>query len=128
MSFSYCTSDPWFYSLLRDFAKENRKNPTIAEKILWQYIRGKSLECSFRRQHIIDAFIADFVCIDKKLIIELDGGYHSLPQQQISDEERTVRLNSLGYKVIRFTNDDVIGNIDGVLNIIKQNLNHYGNK
>lgn len=128
MSFSYCTSDPWFYSLLRDFAKNNRKNPTMAERILWQYIRGKSLGCSFRRQHIIDIFIADFICIDEKLIIELDGGYHSLPQQQISDEERTKRLNNLGYKVVRFTNDEVIGNIEGVINIIKQNLNYYGNK
>ncbi len=128
MSFSYCTSDPWFYSLLRDFAKNNRKNPTMAERILWQYIRGKSLGCSFRRQHIIDIFIADFICIEEKLIIELDGGYHSLPQQQISDEERTKRLNTLGYKVIRFTNDEVIGNIEGVINIIKQNLNYYGNK
>ena len=128
MSFSYCTSDPWFYSLLRDFTKNNRKNPTMAERILWQYIRGKSLGCSFRRQHIIDIFIADFICIEEKLIIELDGGYHSLPQQQISDEERTKRLNTLGYKVIRFTNDEVIGNIEGVINIIKQNLNYYGNK
>ncbi|HCD78208.1 MAG TPA: cytosine methyltransferase [Prevotella sp.] len=128
MSFSYCTSDPWFYSLLRDFAKNNRKNPTMAERILWQYIRGKSLGCSFRRQHIIDIFIADFICIEEKLIIELDGGYHSLPQQQIGDEERTKRLNTLGYKVIRFTNDEVIGNIEGVINIIKQNLNYYGNK
>ncbi len=100
----------------------------MAERILWQYIRGKSLGCSFRRQHIIDIFIADFICIDEKLIIELDGGYHSLPQQQISDEERTKRLNNLGYKVVRFTNDEVIGNIEGVINIIKQNLNYYGNK
>lgn len=100
----------------------------MAERILWQYIRNKTLGCSFRRQHIINAFIADFVCIEEKLIIELDGGYHSLPQQQISDEERTERLNSLGYKVIRFTNDEVVGNIDGVIKIIKQNLNHYGNK
>ena len=100
----------------------------MAERILWQYIRNKTLGCSFRRQHIIDVFIADFICIENKLIIELDGGYHSLPQQQISDEERTERLNSLGYKVVRFTNDEVVGNIDGVIKIIKQNLNQYGNK
>ena len=110
------------YSLLWAFAKENRNNPTEAERLLWFYLSNKQLGVRFRRQHIIGQYIADFACLDKMLIIELDGGYHSLPEQQISDEQRTADLQKWGYRVIRFTNEELFNGIDLVLTKIKNAL------
>jgi ATP-dependent exoDNAse (exonuclease V) beta subunit/very-short-patch-repair endonuclease len=109
--------------LLIEKAQQMRKNPTNAEKILWSEIRSKSLNYKFRQQHLIDSFIVDFVCLSQKLVIEVDGEYH-LTQEQIQiDNERTIVLNNLGYKLIRFTNKQVIENVSGVLEKIKQELN-----
>ena len=71
---------------------------------------------------LIILFIADFACLPKRLIIELDGGYHQLPDQQVSDAERTNWLEQQGFKVIRFSNEEVIGDIEHVLSIIKEHL------
>ena len=98
----------------RTRAIELRKELTPAERKLWSRIRNDQLGVNFRRQHAIGNFIPDFVCIEKKLIIELDGSQHL--EQQEYDNERTKYLNSLGYKVIRFWNNDVIKNMDGVNN------------
>ena len=111
------------YPLLWAFAKENRNNPTEAERLLWFYLSNKQLGVRFRRQHIIGQYIADFACLEKMLVIELDGGYHSLPEQQISDEQRTADLQKMGYRVIRFTNEELFNGIDLVLTKIKKNLN-----
>ena len=111
-------ADPVLYSLLKDFANENRKKPTEAECILWNYLKGNTLGAHFRRQHIIGQFIADFVCLSHKLIIEIDGKYHQLPEQQITDAERTDWLESKGFKVIRFKNEQIVADIDKVLNTI----------
>ena len=111
-------ADPILYSLLKDFANENRKNPTEAECILWNYLKGNTLGAHFRRQHIIGQFIADFVCLSHKLIIEIDGKYHQLPEQQITDAERTDWLESKGFKVIRFKNEQIVADTDKVLNTI----------
>ncbi|MCZ8089686.1 DUF559 domain-containing protein [Flavobacterium sp.] len=108
--------------ILINHAKEMRKNPTDAENILWQELRGKNLEDKFRQQHLIDDFIVDFVCLSKKLIIEVDGGYHNTSEQKKVDEERTFFLNKLGYKVIRFTNDEVMFSISDVISKIKEEL------
>lgn len=97
----------------RTYAIELRKEPTLAERKLWSMIRNDQLGVNFRRQHAIGHYIPDFVCIRNKLIIELDGSQH-LEQKQY-DEERTKYLNSLGYRVIRFWNSDVMNNIDGVM-------------
>ena len=110
------------YPLLWAFAKEKRNNPTEAERLLWFYLSNKQLGVRFRRQHIIGQYIADFACLDKMLIIELDGGYHSLPEQQISDEQRTADLQKWGYRVIRFTNEELFNGIDLVLTKIKNAL------
>lgn len=118
----YYTADSILYGLLKEFAKKNRQRETVAEMILWRFLRGCQLGVNFRRQHIIGMFITDFACLPKKLIIELDGGYHQLPDQQISDQERTEWLENKGFKVIRFTNDEVTGNTDGVINKIKKEL------
>jgi leucyl-tRNA synthetase len=108
--------------ILINHAKEMRKNPTEAESILWQELRGKNLEDKFRQQHLIDDFIVDFVCLSKKLIIEVDGGYHSNPNQKQLDEERTIILNKKGYKIIRFSNDEVLFSISDVISKIKNHL------
>jgi len=116
---AYKNANPINYSLLKDFARENRYHPTEAESILWNYLKGYALNYPFRRQYIIGDFIADFACLPKKLVIEIDGGYHQLPEQQVSDEERTQWLNQQGFKVVRFTNEEVIGDIDQVISKIK---------
>ena len=118
--FGYKMADPLLYDKLKEFAFEHRKNPTEAESILWEYLKGKQTGFSFRRQHIIGPFIADFTCLSRKLIIEIDGGYHQLPEQQTSDEYRTQWLEDNGFFVLRFTNEEVVGNTKGVLDIIKQ--------
>ena len=122
MAYSYETSDPVLYSLLKDFAKKLKKNPTDAEKVLWGYLKGGQLGQPFRRQHIIGEFIADFLCLPAHLIIEVDGGYHQLPEQQVDDETRTQWLNQRGYRVIRFTNEQVIFDTDNVIEAIKTYL------
>ncbi len=114
------TADKETYNKLIAFAKEHRKNPTETEEIIWQKIRNNQIEnTKFRRQHIIDKFIVDFVCFEYRLIIEIDGLIHNLPDHKISDEARTLRLNELGFKVIRFTNDEILNNIENVLSKIK---------
>jgi 5-methyltetrahydrofolate--homocysteine methyltransferase len=122
MSYDYQTADPVLYGRLKEFAKHNRSHPTEAEELLWNYLKADGLGVSFKRQHIIGDYIADFVCLSQKLIIELDGGYHQMQQQQLNDADRTEWLQSRGYKVIRFTNDDLFSNINGVLTTIEENL------
>ena len=105
-----------YYSLLKPYALENRNNPTEAEMVLWNYIRARRLNGhKFVRQYIIDRFIVDFLCEDDGLIIEVDGAYHTEPKQELSDQQRTEILENLGFKVIRFTNEDILFNIDNVL-------------
>jgi len=87
---------------------------TFAEQKLWQALRGRQIEgCRFRRQHPIGPYIADFACLDKSLVIELDGGQHQ--ERMEYDERRTAFLESLGWKVLRFWNNEVMSNLDGVL-------------
>jgi very-short-patch-repair endonuclease len=90
-----------------------RKKSTPAERKLWSKIWDDQLGVNFRRQHAVGNYIPDFVCIEKKLILELDGSQHL--EQQEYDEERTKYLNSLGYKVIRFWNNAVMKDIEGVI-------------
>jgi 2-C-methyl-D-erythritol 2,4-cyclodiphosphate synthase len=99
-----------------------RKCPTEAEAVLWNYLSGDKLGVHFRRQHPIYGYIPDFVCINQKLVIEIDGGYHLEGEQPEKDAERTSYLNQAGYVVLRFTNDEVIGNIDDVLEEIADAL------
>ncbi len=122
MIYGYQTADPGLYRLLKEFAKKNRNHPTEAESILWEYLRDSNLGQPFKRQHIIGEFIADFACIPTMLVIEIDGGYHQLPEQQVSDEVRQQWLESHGFTVIRFTNEEVIGDIDNVLETIEKYL------
>jgi very-short-patch-repair endonuclease len=103
-------------------ARQLRKEPTRAERKLWAYLRGDKLNgVNFRRQHAIGNFIVDFVSIKRKLVIELDGSQHL--EQEEYDIERTKYLESQGYKVIRFWNNDVMNDINGVIRAIELALN-----
>ena len=121
--YNWKTADPMLYGLMKDFAKKMRSIPTDAERILWNLLRGKNLEgYKFRRQHIIGSYIADFICLKENLIIEIDGLIHQLPDHKLSDRERTNWLEKKGYKVIRFTNEEVFKNTDKVLETILKRL------
>jgi len=88
-------------------ARALRNDATDAERRLWQHLRGRRLNgCKFRRQYPIAGFIADFACVEAKLVVELDGGQHL--EQVAEDAERTRRMECNGYRVIRFWNDDVL--------------------
>jgi very-short-patch-repair endonuclease len=112
----------------RTRAIELRKELTPAERKLWSRIRNNQLGVNFRRQHAIGNFIPDFVCIEKKLVIELDGSQHL--EQEEYDKERTKYLESQGYKVIRFWNNSVIKDIDSTILAILYAMedNHESNK
>lgn len=97
-----------------------RNNLTDAEKYLWYVLRMKNLGVKFRRQALVGNYIVDFVCYDKKLIIEIDGGQHVNNQ---TDGIRDFWLKSQGFKVLRFWNNEVLENRDGVLEKIMQGLN-----
>ena len=97
-------------------AVELRKELTPAERKLWSRIRNDQLGVTFRRQHAIGPFITDFCAPRKKVIIELDGGHHL--EQEGYDEERTGYLESRGYRVLRFSNNQVMNDIEGVLKAI----------
>lgn len=119
----WVTTDGATYARLKERARELRKNPTPAEAALWPHIRKRQIEdCEFRRQHIIGHFIPDFVCLDKKLILEIDGGYHQLPEVRLRDEERTAVLEQLGYTVLRIKNEDVFDRLTQVLESIRSSL------
>lgn len=121
--FKWATSNPFLYDSLKDYAEKNRKNPTQAEMILWKQLKSKQLKgYKFRRQHIIGQYIVDFVCLDRMLVIEIDGNIHQLPENKESDEIRTRWLESNGFKVIRFKNKEVINDTEKVLNQISETL------
>ena len=123
------TADKFYYKSLKEFAAAHRKQPTIAEIALWNYLSGKQLAgVKFRRQHIIDRFIADFISLEHKLIIEVDGLYHQLPEMMISDKERTEVLTRLGFKVMRFTNDEVLHKAEKVKETIKEHISANAGK
>lgn len=107
------------------YAKNLRTDQTDCENILWQYLRGKRLNnIKFRRQVPIGKYIVDFVNLGKKLVIEIDGSQHIDEKYIEYDKTRTEFLNLNGYKVIRFFDNDVINNIEGVLNLIIETYNN----
>ncbi|MTW16728.1 DUF559 domain-containing protein [Rhodoplanes serenus] len=107
----------------RTSAKTLRANQTSAEARLWAALRGRRLAgWKLRRQHPIDRFIVDFVTLDGKLIVEVDGATHGEPSAVERDEGRTRVLVSLGFHVVRVTNTEVYENIDGVLEMIARTL------
>ena len=114
------TAELILWNVLKQNSKTNRQHPTEAENIMWQLLRNNKTGYKIRRQHAIDGYIADFVCLGKGLIIEIDGGYHLFTKEQ--DDLRTLVLNELGFNVIRFTNDQVLTNPQNVFLKIKETL------
>ena len=109
--------------ILFGFAKEMRNSPTEAESVLWQYLSNNQRKgVRFKRQHPIKYFIADFYCHSKKLIIEIDGGYHRIPEQYEYDRNRDDELEKLGLKVLHFTNEQVLVDIENTIKIIDSEL------
>ena len=109
------TTDASTYQLLLDKARKMRQNPTEAESILWSYLSDNKLGVHFRRQHPVYGYIPDFVSLKNQIIIEIDGGYHLEGEQPEKDAERTRYLNQAGFVVLRFTNEEVLCDIDSVL-------------
>ena len=114
------TIDPMAGRRLTPRARDLRRNQTDAEERLWSELHGRRLaEAKFTRQYQIGDFIADFACRSLRIAIELDGGQHSENQRDIG---RTRLIEAHGYRVIRFWNNEVMENIDGVLQTIAQEL------
>ena len=105
---------------LTSTAQELRHNLTEAEKQLWYILRARSMGVKFRRQVVIGRYVVDFVCFDKKLVIEVDGGQHNQNQKDLKRDEW---LKSQGFDVLRFWNNDVLGNLDGVFEVLEARLN-----
>ena len=105
---------------LKAFAKKLRNRPTDAEKLLWKFLQLKQLEgLKFRRQHPIDHYIVDFICLKKRLVVEVDGGQHSVEKDK--DIKRDSYLKQEGFKILRFWNNEVLMNTEGVLEVIRRN-------
>lgn len=103
-------------------SRELRKTQTKAESLIWTVLRGKRLAgLKFRRQHPIGPYFADFACVETMTVVELDGEYHANEEQAAKDRERQRYLESLGWKVIRFRNEDVLHDVENVaISIAKQ--------
>ncbi|MSO98286.1 MAG: endonuclease domain-containing protein [Rhodospirillaceae bacterium] len=102
-------------------ARDLRKQTTDAESLVWAHVRNRALAgAKFKRQVPIAGFYADFVCIESKLIIEIDGGQHDT--QRSTDAARTKKLEAAGYRVLRFWNHEVLTNIEGVLETIMHSI------
>lgn len=119
----YQTASPAAYKILKQHQVERKKHSIEVERILWEHLKTKQQGAKFRRQHVIDEFIVDFVCLFKKLIIEVDRAYHDLPIQKEADAIRTKILSEFGFKIIRFSNEEVIEATDITLEKIDSILN-----
>ena len=114
----YSVHSPTQYELARTMRKEH----TVAEAVMWELLRNDRLGVKFRRQHPIENYIVDFISLQEKLVVEVDGGYHEGQDQKKYDEMRTKTLNEIGFKVLRFTNEEVLKNQYKVRDRIKEEL------
>ncbi len=106
----------YYARYVKEFARKMRKEMTDEEFIMWQQLKQQQLGFKFRRQFAIDSkYIADFVCLEKRLIIEIDGGQHC---ENLNDKNRTLYLENLNFRIIRFWNSDVYENLDGCVESI----------
>lgn len=121
---SWQTAKKSFYDIFKKFKKESFL--IKAENILWEHLQDKKVAgYEFKKQYIIDGFITDFICLKKQIIIEVDGEYYNKPEIKKADKVRTKMLNELGFKALRFTNEEIIGNIDSVIRKIELELFSY---
>jgi very-short-patch-repair endonuclease len=96
---------------MRDAARRLRRDATVAERKMWRALRGDALGATFRRQHPIGAYIVDFACIEARIVVEVDGGQHGGKSDAVRDES----LSAAGWRVLRYWNNEVLENLDGVL-------------
>ncbi len=109
-------------------ARDLRKTMTVPERKLWRALSDRKVSgFRFRRQHPIGLFIADFVCLERQLVVEVDGSHHALGDQIEHDKRRTQWLNVEGYRVIRFWSNDVMQSLDGVVQSIVEELERTRN-
>src|SRR5687767_15149576 len=113
------TADKNLWQTLKSYSRVNRKNKTQAEDTLWQRIRNNQLGVKVRRQHAIEGYIVDFALLPVNLVIEIDGEYHNEEEQKLYDDIRSKCLKSVGLSLLRFTNDEVLEDIDSVINKIR---------
>ena len=107
-------------------ARNLRKNSTIQERRLWNLLKNRQFHnLKFKRQQPIGDYIVDFICKEAKIIIEIDGGQHNEPENIEYDKTRTEYLNTLGYKVVRFWNNEIYENIEGVVLRLKEEINPH---
>jgi very-short-patch-repair endonuclease len=107
----------------REWVRRLRAEGTEAEAALWQLVRNRKLiGCKFRRQVPIGRYVADFYSHERKLIVELDGGVHSDPEQQAHDQNRDTFLLSLGLRILRFSNEEALGDSEKILDQIRKAL------
>jgi chorismate synthase len=119
----YLTNSVDQWKTVSVYAKENRQKPTEAEDKLWEQLRNRKVKgCKFRRQHPIEGYIPDFVCIERKLVVEIDGEYHNEDEQKKLDEQRSKILSRNGYHLLRFENDVVLKKMEWVLREIERAL------
>ena len=118
----WMVADTMEYGLLKENAKANRNNMTEAESAFWSLAKGSGLGEKCRRQYIIGEYIVDFFFRKSMLIVELDGGYHLAEEQQKEDAIRQDWLEHMGYKVLRFTNEQILFDTDRTLAEIKKHL------
>ena len=122
--YAYETAGKRLWRTLQPEALRMRGEPTAAEIVLWEALRDKKLGVRFRRQHAIDRFIVDFVCLPAKLIVELDGGSHDGLEGR--DQERDAILKSAGFRVLRFPNEQVLKDVSPLLRTIRISLDASG--
>jgi len=116
------TTTPQQWETLKEYGRNMRKQPTEAEKLLWEELRGQKLGVMFRRQHAIESYIVDFVTMPDQLVVEVDGAVHVEAGQAEYDAGRTFTLQELGYQVLRFTNQQVENQLDEVVSAIRKHL------
>jgi len=99
-----------------------RSHPTPSEAILWASLRRNRLGVHFRRQHVVGAFVVDFVCLTRRLVVEVDGGIHGVPHVAFADARRQAALEALGLRVLRVSAEQVERDLPGVLASIRDAL------
>jgi len=109
---------------LFEMAKQLRRYETEAERLLWSRLCNKQLGVKFRRQHPLCSYVVDFYCYSHKLVIEVDGPIHETVEVNLNDNARSQALREFNIEVLRFTNDEVLFNMENVLEKIKSHLRH----
>lgn len=118
----YQTAQPSLYGRTRQLAKEKRENPTQEESLLWHRLKGNQTGFHIRRQHIISSYLVDFVCLEKMVTIEVDGGYHNDPDVKEYDDARTAFLKEIGFTELRFSNQEIKTDLESVVRRITERL------